>query len=828
MDRETQSHLFRFLSQFERVNLDLAEKAEAFECAQRFIRASGLEGEWTGAQEQIAPRQWAQRLPILQFEHPLKDALRIYRTCGGGIQVIDASRLQEVLCAYKRDFEEWWNDEKYKWEAVKHFQDHWTIQAEDFAGMLELALGKTFNLLASINNFPRHMVIEFAQADPEAVRAAFTYLFDESRDLVDRVEHFKARSEQLLAERGKSEKNHYQSENAISTYLWLRYPDKYYIYKYSEVRSVARLLMSDYVFKKGALAANLRNSIALYDEICAYIQRDDALKQLLAEKMDARCYPDPQLHTLTIDVGFYTSRVFSATAESATHLSEIIAALEELGGSAHLSDICRRMQERARTPGIQTNPTWKKTVSATIQSHSSDTRSFREGNADIFYSVEGLGNGIWGLRDMRPGNDADENEWFPTDYTPGFTVEKWVELLNNRSIFTESSLAIMKRMKDFGGMATCSQLASHYGESANFYNSGSSTLARRIARETGCPVMKRDAGNARWWPILYLGKPAEKDTPGIYVWKLRDELNAALERMDLSDIRLYAQDESPDPYTRDNFLSEVYMSAEDFDTLVALLKHKKNVILQGAPGVGKTFAARRLAYAMMGVEDPSRVRLVQFHQNYAYEDFVMGYRPFGNGFTLTEGIFYAFCKTAEDHADKDYFFIIDEINRGNMSKIFGELLMLIEKDYRATPATLAYSRESFSVPENLYIIGMMNTADRSLAMIDYALRRRFSFFDMSPAFDTKGFADYQAALGDETFDSLIECIRDLNREIRRDPSLGAGFCIGHSYFCNQQTCSEEWMKAVVYYDILPMLREYWFDDPGKVDRWENRLSGVFE
>ena len=163
-----------------------------------------------------------------------------------------------------------------------------------------------------------------------------------------------------------------------------------------------------------------------------------------------------------------------------------------------------------------------------------------------------------------------------------------------------------------------------------------------------------------------------------------------------------------------------------------------------------------------------------------------------------------------------------------MSKIFGELLMLIEKDYRGTSATLAYSKEEFSVPDNLYIIGMMNTADRSLAMIDYALRRRFSFFDMSPAFDTKGFADYQATLGDETFDALIECMRNLNRDIRKDPSLGAGFCIGHSYFCNQTACSEEWMKAVAYYDILPMLKEYWFDDPGKVDRWESRLCGVFE
>lgn len=270
------------------------------------------------------------------------------------------------------------------------------------------------------------------------------------------------------------------------------------------------------------------------------------------------------------------------------------------------------------------------------------------------------------------------------------------------------------------------------------------------------------------------------------------------------------------------------MSGENFDTLRALLSHKKNIILQGAPGVGKTYAAKRLAYVMMGVKDESRIEFVQFHQNYSYEDFIMGYKPTDKGFELTDGIFYEFCSRASKDTGRDYFFIIDEINRGNMSKIFGELLMLIEKDYRNTPATLAYSNKEFSVPDNVYIIGMMNTADRSLAMIDYALRRRFSFFEMEPAFDTEGFAAYQSSFGNETFDSLIDCIKDLNRDIRKDASLGSGFCIGHSYFCNQKECTEEWMKAVVYYDILPMLREYWFDDSIKVDRWESRLSGVFE
>ena len=293
---------------------------------------------------------------------------------------------------------------------------------------------------------------------------------------------------------------------------------------------------------------------------------------------------------------------------------------------------------------------------------------------------------------------------------------------------------------------------------------------------------------------------------------------------------LQKPDATKQRYTKEDFLSKVYMTEERYDVLEALLRNKMNVILQGAPGVGKTFTAKKLAYAMMGEVDDSRIEMVQFHQNYSYEDFIMGYRPDGADFKLTDGIFYRFCQTAANYPDKEFFFIIDEINRGNMSKIFGELLMLIEKDYRGTKATLAYSGMPFSVPENLYIIGMMNTADRSLAMIDYALRRRFSFFEMEPGFNSDGFTKYQNAFANETFNTLIDQIKALNKEITDDKSLGRGFQIGHSYFCGREEtgCTDEWMRSVVEFDILPMLGEYWFDEPDKLSRWEKNLRGVFD
>lgn len=798
--------------------------------------------------------------------------------------MFDEFRLKDVLAHYKQDFaSRQWDNERYKWEAVKWFQDNWDVNASDFPEMLNRSLGKTSNLLASTNNFPRRMIVYFAKAAPEEVREMFIALFDESRDILERMDLFKYRSSILLEKYGNGAAQHYQYENAISTYLWLRYPDKYYIYKFSEVKTVANVLEANYRFKKGAYADNIHNFLQLYDEISMFIMNDRELVYLFQSQLTDIYYPDPALKTLTIDVGFYISRYYS----------------------------------------------------------------HRNANADLAHG------------------------WYGVDYNPGLTVNDWENLLRDKTVFTSSALKIMKRMKDYGGMASCTQLAVKYGETKSFYSSGSVALARRICEVAGIDPAIREDGSTQWWTVLYTGRNSVKYGDGSFIWKLRDELSAALDNMDLSNVELYVttvpgeeacsywwlnanpkiwsfsdiaigevqsytllnengnkrrifqnfldaksgdmvigyesnpvkqivaigrvcteqdgekfffekveglispidyatlkecpelermeyfqnpqgslfkltkgeydfildmiREENPvtpevsiDAYTKSDFLDEVYMAEKRYESLVAVLHNKKNIILQGAPGVGKTFAARRLAWSMMGEKDDSRIEFVQFHQNYSYEDFMMGYKPVENGFELRYGIFYRFCQRAANQPDKEFFFIIDEINRGNMSKIFGELLMLIENDYRGFKATLAYNGLSFSVPKNLYIIGMMNTADRSLAMIDYALRRRFSFFEVEPGFDSEGFIHYQNKLNNETLDNLITKIKDLNHEIAADKSLGKGFCIGHSYFCGRDVCTDEWLHSIVDYDILPMLREYWFDDTNKIQRWENILQGVFQ
>jgi len=291
-----------------------------------------------------------------------------------------------------------------------------------------------------------------------------------------------------------------------------------------------------------------------------------------------------------------------------------------------------------------------------------------------------------------------------------------------------------------------------------------------------------------------------------------------------------------EPYTVDHALEELFVERELLEDMIESLERRKNLVLEGPPGVGKTFVTRRLAYLVIGRADPSRLAMVQFHQSYAYEDFIQGWRPRETGgFTLKNGVFFEFCRRAAADPTSRYVFVIDEINRGNLSKIFGELMLLMEADKRGPQHAipLTYSQDAsatFYIPENVHLIGTLNTADRSLALVDYALRRRFAFFPLKAAFGQAQFRAFLATKG--VSDTLIRHIESrllaLNQYIRDDRKhLGPGFEIGHSYFCPQPSDEpdENWYRLVIRTEVAPLLREYWFDAP---ERAEELIAALLE
>lgn len=801
--------------------------------------------------------------------------------------MINKEKLSELISEYMNHFPKHWENEKFKWEAIKIFHDNWDIDAEDFIDMFMRATEKTYGLLASVNSFPRGMIKSFATYEPQTVRQMFIDLFDERKSVTERIDQFRKSSDELRAKHDDIWQSHYQTENAITTYLWLMYPDKYYIYKYSEVKAFTTELESDFAPKKGKALANVEGSFKLYDEVREIIKKDVALNEMLNNALTETCYSDPERITLTIDLEFFVSRYYKK-------------------------------------------------------------------------------------------NEVDDSAWFPSDYSPNLTVEDWMNVLQDSNVFNDKSLLIMKRMLDIGGEATCTQLANKYGETKNFYNVGSSSLGKRIAEKTGCPLYDGPEANSKYWPILYVGRSADKEQEGSWIFKLRSELKEALERMDLHSVEY---------------------------------KHDKNMILYGPPGTGKTYHTAIYAVAICegksvesyanvayeeilakykALKENGRIAFTTFHQSYGYEDFIEGIYPDVDTsdedvsgdvkYKIKSGVFKEFCETAsipvlnnqdnlglnknpviwkvslektgenetrreclknghirigwdeygpeitentkytsggsvildafinqmktgdivvscfsqyetdaigvvtgdyewdgkfdyynrvrkvkwlvkdirenilefnnnkpmtlssvyklkmsladvlgivkkyrkekEPTKNNNYVFIIDEINRGNISKIFGELITLIEPTKRKgekeeLEAMLPYTRKLFSVPSNVYILGTMNTADRSIALMDTALRRRFQFIEMMP--DSQILRDNGA---DKVSDGENELdVADMLDKINERITFlyDREHTIGHAFFMGlKDEPTVEKLSSVFAKSVIPLLQEYFYEDYQKI------------
>lgn len=810
---------------------------------------------------------------------------------------MELAKLAEVVRNYKNKFDIRWPDEKYKWQNIKQFQENWNIEAENFVEMLEKAIPDS-NLLKSKYFFPRGMLIAFANNDPEKVRSMFRNLYNEQLDLKERIADFIKKSEEIRVKYGADEwGNHYQNENVVSIYLWLKFPDKYFIYRSETFKGFAELVN----FKPKNEMENSKpiKCFEFYNEICNYIKETekdfiDKFKSLLTSD----CYKDTSLNTLVNDIAFFVHQEKGINKKAKEFFTETLnnAQLQftqenrfynvKIANSdykflvrsfnGNVNNIAKSQLPELREDIYVAIVWFNKGKPETIYLVPSTEWNNKDSNIFVERNYEGLqSEPEWAINlfenkesELEPfefskviyalnkqaGNITDDEKRYWV-IAAGENACEW-ETFKEESIIAigyndfqlgdltqyDSKQAIIDKLKTINeefaskknDIHALWQFANEMKPDDIVYVKTTRTeiIARGIVTSDYYFDESKESYNnirkVKWTNIGVWQSPYRQP-----IKTLTDITTFKEDVKKMEEIIFGTTDEQTqlNKYTKEDYLKQVYQSDEDYETLKSLLINKKNIILQGCPGVGKSFSARKLAYTIMGEIDDTRIKYIQFHQNYSYEDFIMGYKPDEEGFKLETGVFYEFCKKAENDPQKrPYFFIIDEINRGNLSKVFGELLLAIENEYRGKPITLAYDRTTFTVPKNLYIIGMMNTADRSLAMIDYALRRRFSFFPMKPAFDSDGFRKYQESLHNEKFDKLIETIKKLNIAISNDESLGEGFCIGHSYFCNKNAdeCSDSWLKEVVNYDILPTLQEYWFDDKDSYETWEKELNGVVD
>ena len=818
---------------------------------------------------------------------------------------INNAKLQAVIEEYKGYFPEKWEDEVYKWEAVKCFQDNWDVEAEDFRGMWMRATAKANNLLTSFRSYPRGMIEAFSGADEASTRAMFAYLFNEDVDLETRVKHFINAADVLKDKYGKNESGeviwnqHFQNLNSISTYLWLKYPDKYFIYKVSEIKNAATILESSFVPKNGQKPEYLTQAFDFFKILREALKKDSDISALREERLSDECYPDPEYNTQAIDLDFYISRYYSidqqggvrywtySPGKNASEWEEFkkegIMGLgwSELGDLSQYdkaSDIRDRFQEITGDSKSHMNDkcaNWdfanKMKIGDIVFAKQGMTRVIGRGIVDSDYVWDDSRKSFKSIRKVRWTHTDEHDINFKMAQKTLTDITYYPEMCKKLNDLFEG---IVEGPYEPSGkwwicanpeMWKVSELA--VGDTQNYTKVNEKGNPRQIKRnfdsaKVGDKIIIYEANPTK--KILALAELTNVTDQEIFMTKTfdlsepvtLDEIKSIPELEDLEFLKsangslflikdkeydiimdlIKSKNEvvdNPDTketpsypeYTKEMFLSKVFMTENSCDELIGLLKRKKNIILQGAPGVGKTFAAKRLAYLMMGCKDDSRIDFIQFHQSVSYESFIEGYKPSDNSFHISQGIFHNFCKKAA--ADKDkrpYFFIIDEINRGNLSKIFGELLSLIEVPYRGEKHAkpLNYSGIPFFVPENLYIIGMMNTADRSLAIIDYALRRRFAFFEMNPGFNSQGFQDMQQSISNEKYDHLVKAVVELNERIKED--LGEGFQIGHSYFCaSPEDVDDLWLQTVAKYEIIPLIKEYWFDNSRRVKEESERI-----
>lgn len=667
--------------------------------------------------------------------------------------------INRYLTFYKNDFSKIWKDEKFKWQAVKCFQDNWDINATDFIKMLDNSFAETYNLLSSNNYFPLKMIKLYAEKDPLKVRAMFLDLYNEDKDIVERITNFKNNSE-YLCNIYTPNYQHYQKENAITVYLWLKYPDKYYIFKFGEIKSTAEKLHSKYHFIKGAYENNIRNHIKLYDSICNILQKDIKLKTLFYSYLDDTCYKDSCLKTLTIDFGYFIAKNnFKIETEN----------------------IIENNKSQSQVP------------------------------------IQSLNQILYGP----PGTGKTYN-----------TVIKAMEIINETKYDSIDDDKYQELKKQFDGLKKQGQIefvTFHQSYSYEEFVEGikpdlENGKELRYKLQNG--IFKTICNNAKELLETKVTYNFNKDNISVYKILIPDESLFAYciengcvainwgNDIDISDCD--SQEEIvakiPEDFeSRKQCISQLNLFKLWIDND---LKSGKDVIvvIPGSMNTIKGIAKITGDYFYNSdIENGHQQRKVDWIRKNINISSDSIYNSKFVSPTITGmfndkinwDTFLNLINNKNNSKSSNAVLVIDEINRGNISKIFGELITLIEEDKRETLSVkLPYSQDDFTVPTNLYIIGTMNTSDRSIASIDIALRRRFKFVEMMPRPELV--ADFGCGF-QSIFDKLNTKIKIL---LDRDHQ------IGHSYFINTKYANADTniLKEIWFSEIIPLLNEYFYCD----------------
>lgn len=597
--------------------------------------------------------------------------------------------INKYITYYKNNFSKIWEDENFKWKAIKCFQDNWDINAKDFLKMLDNSFAQTYNLLSSNQYFPLKMIKLYANYDCQKVRAMFLDLYNEDKDIIERISNFKKSSEDLCNMYTPGYQ-HYQKENAITVYLWLKNPDKYYIFKFGEIKSVAEKLHSEYDFRKGAYENNIRNHIKLYDLICNILQDDFELKKIFYSHLDETCYQDPYMKTLTIDFGYYVANIDSKIAIENIEVNNKLQ-------SKNYPQL--KNQILYGPPG--TGKTYNTVIKAIEITNPELIQKDKDGNVENYELLKEK------FDELKQQGQIE----FVT-FHQSYSYEEFVE-------------GIKPYIPEWGTVEENNRFIGQDGIFKKICNSAKTTIEGNFEKIYSQFIEEIDE-NYEF-----------KTKKGSFKIRVNDNDGLTIRTGD------NFEKETCGTITKEQIKNQTFTSLGRKQKLEAITKYLK--------------------------------------EKY--------------GLTFSTSI-----------AVKPHILIIDEINRGDVSKIFGELITLIEEDKRIgkehqMTVTLPYSREPFGVPNNLYIIGTMNTADRSIALLDTALRRRFDFEEMMPKPELLRGKDIEGV----DLEQLLTKINDrIKNEYDRDHQ------IGHSYLMEVE--NKEQLERAYKNRILPLLNEYFYND----------------